>query len=280
MKMEAIGDNFVLNGEILKINDIKIFEKLKKPPIYEVIRVINGVPLFFEEHLSRMKQSADIVKSDLGRDGNNIKRDVIKLIGKNKIANENIKLISTEIDDIGIVFMVFQIESFYPPQNYYTEGIHTILLEYERKNPNAKVFLSSFKENIKEQLDSKDAFEALLVNQYGSIVEGSRSNIFFVYKDKVFTAKGKDVLLGVTRSHVFKICKKLNIEVIEENIDVEDISKIDGAFMTGTSVNVLPITSIDEIKLNSIYNRIIVEINNQYIAEIDNYTLKNHENWI
>lgn len=280
MKMEAIGDSFILNGEVKKTKGTQVFEKIEKPPIYEVIRIINGVPLFFEEHIARMKQSANIVATDLGRTIEDVRRDIIELMQANNIENENIKIILAETDEMKRDFIVYQIKSFYPPQSYYTEGIHTIFLDYERKNPNAKVLFTSFKERVKAELDSKEAFEALLVNKSGKIVEGSRSNIFFVYNDKVYTAKGGDVLLGITRSYIFKICKKLNIEIIEENIDVDDVSKIDGAFMTGTSVNVLPISTIDENRLNSIYNRIIVEINNQYIAEIENYTLKHQDKWI
>ncbi len=280
MKSEAIGNKLILNGEIYKTEDVDIFERIEKAPIYEVIRVIDGVPLFYEEHLQRMKKSAEIVGLDLKRDEKDIKSDIIKLIDENKIVNENIKLLSTTIEESRDLFMAYQIQSFYPPTNYYKEGIHTILIDHERENPNAKILYSSFKEKIKDELDKKGAFEALLVSKDGTIAEGSRSNMFFVYKDKLYTARGSDVLLGVTRSHIFEVCKKLNIEIIEENIDLEDLEKIDGAFMTGSSVNVLPISTIDKIKLNSISNRIIIEIKDQYLLEMENYTLENKENWI
>lgn len=103
--------------------------------------------------------------------------------------------------------------------------------------------------------------------------------MFFVKDDKVYTSRGKDVLLGVTRSQIFNICKKLNIEVLEENIKSDQIIEIEGAFMTGTSVNVLPISIIEENHIDSIFNRIIIEINNQYAAEMENYILINQDKW-
>ena len=279
MELEAKGYSFIVNGEIQETKNIKIFKKIEKPPVYEVIRVINGVPLFFEEHLNRMKESAGIINSDLSREEDEIKNDIIKLIHKNNIVNENIKLISTEIYGIGNTFIVYQISSFYPPMGYYTSGIHTILIDHERKNPNAKIIRLSFKEIVSNELEKNDAFEAMLVNTSGEILEGSRSNIFFVKEDKVYTAKGSEVLLGITRLHILNICKKLNIEIVEENINVDGLDQIEGAFMTGTSVNVLPISSIGKNKINSVDNRIIIEINNQYLAEMENYTLVNKEKW-
>ena len=35
--------------------------------------------------------------------------------------------------------------------------------------------------------------------------------------------------------------------------------------MSGTSVNVLPIATIDDIKLDSVNNKIIKEVNNAYV---------------
>ena len=147
-------------------------------------------------------------------------------------------------------------------------------------NPNAKVLFSTFKEEVSRELKKQGAFEALLVNKSGYILEGSRSNMFFVKNNKVYTAKAKDVLLGVTRKHIFKACEKLNIKIIEESISKKELHKLEGAFMTGTSVNVLPIYSIDNIKLDSIKNKIIKEINNFYSTEMADYIKNNRQEWI
>ncbi|MBU5425803.1 aminotransferase class IV [Tissierella pigra] len=279
MKKEAIKDYVILNGKIIKTEEIEIFEKVEKPPIYEVIRTIDGVPLFLEDHLERMFESANIIGYRIDKDIYEIKNDIKKLILKNNIDKLNIKLLSTDIEGIGKVFLVYNIESFYPPEEYYKDGIHTTIFHHERNNPNAKVLFTSFKENVTKKLEENKAFEALLVNKSGYIPEGSRSNIFFVKGDKVYTAKGTDVLIGITRKHIFNICNKLNIKIVEESIHIDDIRKIDGAFMSGTSVNVLPISSIDDIKIDSINNKIIREIKNTYVTEMNNYISNNKKQW-
>lgn len=280
MRKEAIKDYFFVNGEMKSVEESNIFDKIEKPSIYEVIRIIDGVPLFLEEHLDRMYNSAELIKYNIDEDKNKIKKYIKKLILKNHIKDLNIKLLLGETKSGEKVFLAYFIDSFYPPQNYYINGIHTILLNYERENPNAKVLFTSFKDEIAKELNTHKAFEALLVNSSGYILEGSRSNMFFVKDDKVYTAKPKNVLLGITRKHIFKVCKKLNIEIIEESISKDELDKLEGAFMTGTSVNVLPISTIDRIELNSVNNRIIKEINNSYIIEMEDYILKNHHHWL
>lgn len=280
MKPEAIGGYYIQNGEVQTTDNVEIFSKIERPPIYEVIRIIDGVPLFLEDHLRRMFDSAEITGYDLGRSEKEIGKDIKELILRNSIEKLNVKLLSTEIEGIGKIFLVYCIESFYPPKEYYKDGIHTILFHHERQNPNAKVLFTSFKNEVTRELNNKQAFEALLVTKSGYIPEGSRSNMFFVKGDSVYTAPESEVLLGITRKHIFEVCEGLNIKIIEESIHRNDIGKLEGAFMSGTSVNVLPISTIDDIKINSMSNIITKEINHSYIKEIENYILRHKDEWI
>ncbi|NLV88741.1 MAG: aminotransferase class IV [Tissierellia bacterium] len=279
MKKEAILDYMLVNGQVQKTEETNIFQMIEKPPIYEVIRIIDGVPLFFQDHLNRMYDSANLIDFQIPREEKEIREDIRTLILKNKVDRLNVKLLAADVDHMGKVFLVYNIESFYPSKEYYIKGIHTTLFYYERDNPNAKVLVTSFKEDVAKALKEKEAFEALLVNKSGYIPEGSRSNMFFVKGDKVYTAKASEVLIGITRKYIFNVCDKLNIKIVEESIHVDDLDKLDGAFMSGTSVNVLPISSIDNIKLDSVNNRIISEINRAYIGEMNKYILSHKDEW-
>ncbi|HLR35036.1 MAG TPA: aminotransferase class IV [Tissierellales bacterium] len=273
MTTEAIKDFFIINGKMEKVADTNIFEKITKPLIYEVIRVINGIPIFLEEHLERFEKSARLTGYSVSRTVEEIIEDIERLISKNNIRNLNIKLLYTEIQGNENIFLVYFIKSYYPEPVLYEEGIHTILYHYEREKPNVKKLNLNFKENVNNRLKETNAFEGLLVNREGCITEGSRSNIFFVIRENVYTAPKDEVLLGITRSRVLEVCKKLDLKVLEENIFLEDLKIVDGAFMTGTSVNVLPITTIEEKTLNSVNNNIIKKISDEYIREIKNYIL-------
>ena len=82
MKPEAIKEYFLVNGQLERTTNIEIFERIKKPPIYEVVRVIEGVPLFLEDHLGRMRESAEIVDYHIERKDEEIEEDIKKLIIK------------------------------------------------------------------------------------------------------------------------------------------------------------------------------------------------------
>jgi len=271
MKSEAIRQYYVVNGNVMPTSNTEVFEQITKPPIYEVIRVIDGVPLFLEDHLERMRKSAELVGIKIDREDEEIKRDIKILIEKNQEKNLNVKLLYSSIDDSSPILLAYFIKSFYPPEEYYENGIHTILFNYERENPNAKVQKSSFKEQVNEELEKNNAFEALLVNSNGYITEGSRSNMFFVKGNRIYTAPKGAVLLGITRKYILQVCSELNIDVIEENIHVDEIPHLDGAFMSGTSVNVLPISSIGDIKLNSVNNLIIKKVSHGYMDKVKTY---------
>ncbi|TJX14021.1 branched-chain amino acid aminotransferase [Tissierella creatinini] len=277
MRSEVIKDFYVVNGDLISSNDLTLFEGISKPPIYEIIRIIDGVPIYLEDHLNRMYESAKLTGIDLISEGY-IKSYIKDIILKNKLEKGNIKLLSGESDGKNF-FSVFCVESFYPPKEYYENGIKTILYKHERNNPNAKVLHTSFKEDVAKAIKESGAFEALLVRNDGYIPEGSRSNIFFVKGEKMYTAPKEEVLLGITRKHLFKIAEKLGITIIEESIHVDDLKKIEGAFMTGTSVNILPISEIDDIKLNSVNNKIIKTLNQAYDNMIIEYIEKNKEIW-
>lgn len=279
MKSDAIKKYYSVNGKLTSVDDVTVFERITKPPIYETVRVINGVPIHLEDHLGRMFRSANLTNRALGATEEEIRSAIKEVILKNNIDRENLRLYSGEADGLGTAFLVVCVESTYPYPDDYENGIKTILYEYERDNPNAKVLFSTFKEDVAKKMKEASAFEALLVRKDGFISEGSRSNVFFLKGDTLYTAPKEEVLLGTIRKYVFKVAETLNIKIIEESINLEDIKKLDGAVMTGTGVDILPISEVDNYKLNSGRNEIIKELIKAYDKLVQNYIEKNKDLW-
>lgn len=267
LKREAVLDYFICNGEIFPTNNMDIFDKVSSKSVYEVIKIIDGIPVFFSEHLKRMEKSLNSLGVNFKKSELEILEAINRLVIRNKQKSINVKLVYDK-QEKGVLFLVYFIKSEYPSESSYKKGIHTVLFEGKRKMPNIKTINSSFREQVQEIRKKTGAYEALLIDEEGFIAEGSRSNIFFIKEDELYTPPGKNVLLGVTRKHVMDICKELRIKVKEELIHKNDLKNISGAFITGTTVDILPIRSIDEILLSSTENTKINSIIEAYNLEI------------
>lgn len=91
------------------------------------------------------------------------------------------------------------------------------------------------------------AREALLVKENGEISEGSLANAFAVIGGKVVTHPANhEILNGITRMAVIGLAKKLGYVVEERPFTLKELlTQAEEAFLTGTTTNVLPISSLD-----------------------------------
>ena len=239
--------------------------------IYEVLRVINSKAIFLENHLSRMKNSFELVDEKFTLSYEEISMKIDDLIKSENKVEGNIK-ITYEINEK--ILKIFFIEHSYPSNEMNETGVKTILYFGERNNPNAKIVDENFREKVNSEIKKENAYEAILVDKNGYITEGSKSNIFMVKDNELLTSPVSAVLPGVTRGEIIKIAKKLGITIKEIEYKYSDIDKLDGMFISGTSPKVLPIKLVNNINLDS-NNDIIRKLEIEYDHEISRY-LKNH----
>lgn len=256
-----VEDNNVLDTKFFKEEIIKEGKSL-----YEVIRIIDGCPLFLEEHLERFNASASLEGLSLWMSNEEIKSSIEKVIKTNEVLCGNIKLVFNF--NHKKTFLCYFLEHHYPQEENYKEGVKTIFYHGERENPNAKVIAVNFREKVGKIIKEKEVYEAILVDRDGYITEGSKSNIFMIKDDSVITAPIDTVLPGITRNTIMDLCNGLGLKVLEERISYKDINEMDGLFISGTSPKVLPIRYVDHIEFNSSKNSIILKIMNAYNEEI------------
>lgn len=240
---------------------------LEPKNVYEVIRIMNGKPLFLKEHLDRMKSSLELQSMDLNQSQEEIRNLIQRLVKKNIFLEGNIKLLLNGTHPT--LFYAYFIPHYYPEKELYSTGIITKTLKIERKNPNAKVIDPRYKKAVISFIENENIYEALIVNQKNEITEGSKSNVFFIKDDALITPPLKDVLGGVTRLKIISIAKKHGINVIEDSLKTEEIPELEGAFISGTSPNILPIMKIDDTLLSSSTNSIILRLMELFKAAME-----------
>ncbi len=213
--------------------------------IYEVVRIVDGVPLFLEDHLTRFAHSAWLCRLENPPGGAVIRRMLKKLMDVNGVFLGNIRL-SWCSNPSGKLTACF-IPHAYPDHEMINRGVSCNLLKAERHDPNAKVTQPGLREQANRLKDEKGSYEILLVNQQGTVTEGSRSNVFFLKEGRFFTAPDGEVLPGITRQKVLDILFSMGFPVQMLSLPVESLPDMDGVFLTGTSPKVLPVSKIDNL---------------------------------
>ena len=89
--------------------------------------------------------------------------------------------------------------------------------------------------------------EAIVLDSYGHVSEGSAMNIFIVRDGVLITPPITDnILEGITRRSIMELAKKeLGLEVVERSIDRTEVFIADEMFMTGTAAQVVAVTKVD-----------------------------------
>lgn len=272
---DAILKKFIYNN---KVYEVERFEEIyieKNPSVYEVIRILSGVPLFLEEHYTRLLNSGRILGYDVEITYEELKGMLSRMINLNDIKNCNIKIVINSFEATTKRIYCFFVKSPYPEENLYLKGIETVVYKATRANPNAKVIYKNMREKINGLLREKNCYEAILLNEQEQITEGSRSNLFFIKDNIIYTALKEDVLIGITRIRILELCTKNNINFLEKEISLKDLDTFEAAFLSGTSPKILPINRIDEILYNC-DNELLRRLMRIYNLEIENY-VSNYE---
>jgi branched-chain amino acid aminotransferase len=270
--IKCYNDWFVLNGNIFRSENFKMPEE-PEFVLYEVLRVIDGVPIFLEDHLERLINSAKLKNLEKRDDQKLIIADINSLIKINQNIDGNIRY-SLFIYKNEILRYANYTKHEYPSAAMYEMGVKLKSLQISRPEPNLKAIHSKIKERIDKILMDKSIYEIALVDANGFVTEGSRSNLFFIRGNKLFTSQDNQVLLGITRKHVIDIAISSNIELVKDDIIFQEISLFESAFLTGTSPKILPVLCIDDFKYYP-DNRITKSISKIYDDLIKKYIEEN-----
>jgi len=104
-----------------------------------------------------------------------------------------------------------------------------------------------------QEAKENNSEETILLRD-GIVTEASSSNVFIVKDKCIFThPKGPNILPGITREKAIE-CAKLNrINVIESTFTREQLMNADEVWVTSSTREILPITTIDGIQISSGY---------------------------
>lgn len=263
-------DYVYLNGEFVSSADAKIsvFDQgfLYGDGIFESFRSVNGRLYQFTQHYQRLLQSAQALRYPLIFSQQDLENILLELHQKNGLRDAYFRITITrgrgdvgfqrKIDnDLTCLVVGREFQGFDP--SFYEQGIHLRVAETRRNAPeaiNPKIKSISNLNSLLGKLEAKaaGAFEVIMLNNRDHICEGSASNIFWTKDRWVFTPDASTGLLeGVTRSTIIRLCEnRLDLRVIAGEFKLQDLKFADEAFITSTSLEVMPVVRVDDFTIN------------------------------
>lgn len=257
---------YLHNKEVKSSCDFNLTINSDTIGVYEVIRVIDGKPLYLENHTDRFFTSCKLSNIYTDITIRQIKKRIQVLIELNSLSNGNIKwafIVENNHQD----FYVWPSPYFYPSNELVKRGVSCEFYQATRNNPNSKNFKELLQDKIRKYILEKELFELILVDENNKISEGSRTNLFFSKDNKLVTTKDSDVLKGISRDKVIELCYKNEVVTIKRDIYTDEINTFDFAFLSGTSINILPIKNIGDIMFQT-DNELFINVLNIYKLEV------------
>lgn len=227
--------------------------------LFETIKIINGYPIFIDEHMDRMYNSIRELDINFKISKDTIKDEIFKYI-----KNEEYKALRITIFDEGYNLSFRDIH--YKPEDY-INGYKMNIAPIKRGNSFIyKHKTTNYIENIYSKKYAKDNGydEALFINMENKILEGSMTNIFFIKNKKIYTPKEDMYILpGIIRNEIIKITRDLNMEMLECEIDLKEIHEFDFCFITNSLMDIIKVNNIQGIqyeKENNVFNQIVSKL--------------------
>jgi branched-chain amino acid aminotransferase len=273
---ECIGNQLLINDRLVSCVSIDQIPFREGVAIYEIFRVVDGVPVFLEDHLDRLYHSLELENLFIREGCGEIESRILRLIATNPFSTGKIKLIASFSKESreGAYDLILYYVPFHPPHPVqYKEGVKVVLCTALRHDPNVKILNTPARERADKRIRETGAYEAVLVDGQGWVREGSRSNLFFVTAGKLITPPDDDVLQGIARKNILRICREKQVDTEIRKIHKTGLRDFDSAFLSGTTPQVLPIRTIEDISYR-VENEVVAFLMKAYQNAVDDYIRK------
>lgn len=245
----GVGEHAVCNGKVILASEAVVPVTRKEIQygfsVYEALRVVKGHAVHLEDHVRRLNNSCKGIGLTHSIPDSDFIDWVGLLIQADDIVEATLRILLVG-GDPSLCFITAAPLLTYP-DSYYVHGVDVITYEGERFLPSCKTSNLLLNYLALHAANEQGAFEALLVDRHGSVLEGTRSNFFAFHDDKLYTAPDELVLEGVTRDRILKAAALQGIEVIFEPPLATDLATdmYDEMFISSTSMGAMPIHRVD-----------------------------------
>ena len=217
---------------------------------FDFLRTKNGVPLFIDDYLDRLFNSASMLHLRPAQTKKELRELIFQLIEKNRLPESGIRIIMTggyspdsyelAVPNLVIVEQRLQL----PSLAKFNAGLKVITHEYQRDLPLVKSINYLMGIWLQQKVRTHRA-DDVLYHQKGWVSEFPRANIFIVTKDDTIVTPAKSILKGITRMKLLEMAGK-PYKMEERDVHLDEVKTAAEVFMTSTTKRIMPIYQIDE----------------------------------
>jgi branched-chain amino acid aminotransferase len=220
-----------------------------------------------DAHVRRLYDSAHIYRMDCPIDADRFTQGVVDTVQANQLEACYIRpIVYRGYRELGVnplhcpvdmAIMVWEWGAYLGPEAL-ERGADVCVSTWNRPAPNTFPGMAKSSANyansalIKMEAVLSGYSEAIALDVFGRVSEGSGQNLFLV-RDEVITTPPLAAcgLAGITRDSVITLAEELGYRVKEQDIPREALYAADELFFTGTAAEITPIRSVDKITIGS-----------------------------
>lgn len=248
-----------LNGAFLPIAEARVSIEDRGfqfgDGVYEVIRTYAGRPFHLRAHLERLRISAESLRLAIPDSLSRLAEVVDEGLRRAALPETKIYLqVTRGVAPRDHVFpkatpstVVMTFRGFTPmAASTQAQGVAVLTME-DLRWARCDIKSVNLLGNVlaRQRAVESGVFEAILVRN-GLVTEGSVSNVMAVERGTLYTAPtGPNILAGITRQVVLELARANGIPVREDALSLERFRAAEEVFLTGTTVEVLPVVRID-----------------------------------
>jgi 4-amino-4-deoxychorismate lyase len=256
-----------VNGAIVKEEEatISIFEHgfMYGLGAFETLRIYNGHPFLFSEHMERLKVSLNELGITMFNNWEKtLLESVRSLLKANALDDAYVRInVSAGVGSLGLQVEPYEQPTIIiyskplPQENGLRREKNLQLLKTKRNTPEGLYRIKShhFLNNVigKREVGNSPDMEGLFLTEEGYVAEGVVSNIFWVKDGVLFTpALNTGILGGITRKFILCLAKKRNLHVKVGKFHLSHLMACDEAFLTNSIQEIVAVKTIQKRELS------------------------------
>jgi branched-chain amino acid aminotransferase len=214
--------------------------------LYETLKLVDGVPVFFEEHVARLVHGIAALGLDKPVDRPELAEQVCRLSEATDVRDGACRLLVTAGPPGGAPSLLLQTDRRTFPQR----PLRVVTYRGVRVSAQYKAMTVMQSYLAQQAATAAGVDDALLVDGEGRIFEGATSNVFVVRGGGLITPPAEgDILPGVLRAKVEELAAGAGIPVVEAWARVADLRPDDGVLLTSSVRGIVPVERVDGVHL-------------------------------